>query len=115
MSKEKWIKSKAVIFLGLEDRFAGIFIADNQEQIDMIRELMYDYPYTCTVYDDISRLTECVTVTRDVEDGTIYTTMDYLEGKEIVRRSSRKSLKELNKPDSDEEFFKKIEEIFGTS
>lgn len=108
MNKEKWIRSKVVVFFGLEERFAGMFLVDNQEQVDLIMKLVYDFPYHCKVYDDIPRLNESLSFSMDGATGEVITHITDIDG---GIKNIPKNAKEIM---SDKEMlFKKIEEIFG--
>lgn len=89
-----WIKSKVIVFFGINDRFAGMYVVDNEDQILILKELFYDFPYYYKVYDDIPRLTEAmVDTTIDPESGDITA-----EIKDINRMNKRikKNKSELN-------------------
>lgn len=108
MEKEEWIKSKVVVFFGLNNQFAGMYIVDNQDEVDLIMKLVYDYPYYCKVYDDIPRLDESVKFTIDGKSGSVSTQITDIDGN--VRNIPKSPDEIMERP---EDLFKKIEEVFG--
>jgi hypothetical protein len=105
--KERWIKSKVIIFFGLNNQFAGMYLVDTHEQVEMIKNLVYDFPYSFEIYEDIPRLTEVTSVNVDRAEKTVET--------EISCDMPHVRMKTLKHLDKDEKFFNKIEEIFGSS
>lgn len=100
---EKWIKSKVVVFFGLNNQFAGMYLVDNQEQVDLISTLVYDFPYYFKVYDDIPRLNESISIQMDTADNLVFATITDIDGftKKVCKTHASQSL------------FDKIEELFG--
>ena len=97
-----WIKSKIIVFFGINDRFAGMYVVDNEDQISILKELFYDFPYYYKVYDDIPRLTEAmVDTTIDPESGDITAEIKDING---LNKRIKKNQSELNIP------FKKLQE-----
>jgi hypothetical protein len=106
--KEMWIKSKVVVFFGINNQFAGMYLVDNQEQVDLITKLVYDFPYYCKVYDDIPRLSESVTFNMDGKKGEVITHITDIDG---VVKNVPKNADGMRMTTDD--LFGKIEEIFG--
>lgn len=100
---EKWIKSKVVVFFGLNNQFAGMYLVDNQEQVDLISTLVYDFPYYFKIYDDIPRLTESISIAmnKDMSTSTKITDIDGFT-------------KTVHKTHINQKLFKEVEEIFGS-
>lgn len=109
MNEKIWIKSKVVVFYGINNQFAGMYIADNQEQIQMLEKLVYGFPMYYKVYEDIPRITESIKkIKMDAKDGTVNTQIEDIDG--VVKNNIyNTSLVDGELTD----FFQKITEIFG--
>tara|TARA_R110001592_G_scaffold298074_1_gene568624 strand:+ start:1902 stop:2240 length:339 start_codon:yes stop_codon:yes gene_type:complete len=112
MSKEKkWIRAKVVVFFGLNNQFAGMYLVDTKEQVDLIMKLVYDYPYHCKVYEDIPSLNESLQFDINMVTGSIVTHITDIDG--LTKSVPDKTMTGMSK--EKEELFNKIEEIFGSS
>jgi len=107
--RKRWIKSKVVVFFGLNNQFAGMYIVDNTEQVEAIQKLVYDYPYHYKIYDDIPRLDESVSLHMDYATGDIATHITDIDG---VVKDVKKNVKDFMETN---DFFEKIAEIFGNN
>lgn len=107
--KLRWIKSKVVVFFGINNQFAGMYIADNKEQIEMLEQLVYGFPLYYKVYDDIPRIEDCIkSIKMDGLNATVDTQIEDVDG--LVKHNI---LHTHMKAEEFQNFCKKIEEIFG--
>jgi hypothetical protein len=105
----KWIKSKVVVFFGIGNQFAGMYIADNQEQIKMLEKLVYGFPMHFRVYDEIPRITDCIK-SINTYGNVITTEVEDIDGNiKFYDFSTHLSDDDFNN------FFAEVEEIFGSS
>jgi len=110
MSKEnQWIKSKIVVFFGVNERFADMFTVDSQFEIDLIHSTVYPFPYYYKVFDDIPRVSESVSkMTMNGEEKSISVEMKSING--MV--STHKNILKAHATEY-EDCVNKIEKLFG--
>lgn len=57
MKKERWIKSKIAVVLGINNQYAGMCMIDNEEELDKVKTA-YGFPYAVMIVEDIPSLEE---------------------------------------------------------